>query len=57
MLNDNGKKSQNELCKLVIAYEGLSPRFPFIEVQLIYNVMLISGVQQSDSVMRIYMYI
>ena len=32
MLNDNGKKSQNELCKLVIAYEGLSPRFPFIEV-------------------------
>ena len=27
-----GKKSQKELFKLVIAYEGLNPRFSFIEL-------------------------
>ena len=29
----------------------------FIEVQLIYNVVLVSGVQQSDSVIYMYMYV
>ena len=31
-----------------------SPFFFFIEVQLIYNVVLVSSVQQSDSVIRTY---
>ena len=29
----------------------------FFEVQLIYNVVLVPGVQQSDSVLYIYIYI
>ena len=29
----------------------------FIEVQLIYNIMLVSGLQHSDSVIHIYIYI
>ena len=29
----------------------------FIEVQLIYNIVLVSGVQQSDSVIYVYIYI
>ena len=29
----------------------------FIEVQLIYNVLLIFAIQQSDSVIRMYVYI
>ena len=38
--------------------QGAHPAFFFlIDVQLIYNVVLVSAVQQSNSVIRIYVYI
>ena len=39
---------------LKLAKHPLFKKIYFIEVQLIYNVVLISAVQQSDSVIHIY---
>ena len=37
-----------------LAFFSLFLKFYFIEIQLIYNVVLVSGVQQSDSVIHIH---
>ena len=45
-----------QYCKSTILYFFLKKIF-FIKVQLIYNVVLVSGAQQSDSARYIYIYI
>ena len=40
-----------------VLYVIVLKQFFLIEVQLIYNVLSVSGVQQSDSVIHIYIYI
>ena len=45
------------LIRLVIPGHELKKKFFLIKVELIYNVVLVSSVQQSDSVLYIYIYI
>ena len=46
--------SQSTLVLLTFSEDSLRVRFNFFEVQLIYNVVLVSGVQQRDSVIHTY---
>ena len=38
-------------------FQDFKKKFNFIGVQLIYNVVLVSGVQQSDSAVHIHIFI
>ena len=57
LINLVNSHSRETFTYVILFYVLFSFYFNLIEVQLIYNVVLISAVQQCDSVIHIYIYI